>query len=130
MRARPVWTPVRLRETLGRPVTTTPSGIIAANIVKLRRERGWNRQQLADRYAAIGHPDLTAPAIANIETGRPGKDGRRRRDVTVEEFLATCRAFEAPAVRLLPGLAEIAECASCRGKPPVGYACNRCGAAR
>lgn len=60
-------------------------------------------QQLADRCALIGAPHLTASVIANIETGRRDDSGRRRRDVTVDEWLDLAYALNAsPSLLLLP----------------------------
>jgi hypothetical protein len=47
---------------------------------------------------------LTASVIANIETGRRDEQGRRRRDVTVDEVVALAAALEEPVASLL-GLA-------------------------
>lgn len=60
-------------------------------------------QQLAERCAQVGLPQLTASVIANIETGRRDERGRRRRDVTVDEWLGFARALNVgPALLLLP----------------------------
>jgi transcriptional regulator with XRE-family HTH domain len=69
---------------------------VGERIKELRNARGWTAKQLADRCAEVGAPELTAPVIANIETGRRVKDGRRRRDVTIDEVLTFALAFEVP----------------------------------
>jgi transcriptional regulator with XRE-family HTH domain len=80
----------------------TPSDVIARRIVAFRKRLDLTRDQLAARCAELGYPELTSPALANIETGRR-KDGRRRRDVTVDELMVLARALKvAPSVLLFP----------------------------
>jgi transcriptional regulator with XRE-family HTH domain len=77
-----------------------PSEAVARSIKRIRQQRGWSAQELADRCAATGTPKLTASVIANIETGRP-KDGERTRLLTVDELLAFALALDVPPVILL-----------------------------
>jgi transcriptional regulator with XRE-family HTH domain len=79
------------------------SEIAAQQINRLRKRAGMNREQLAERCRELGAPDnLTAAAIANIETGRPNPDtGRRRRDITVDELAIFGRALDVPPLLLL-----------------------------
>lgn len=84
----------------------------AQQINRLRKRAGLNREQLAARCRDLGAPDnLTAAAIANIETGRPGEDGRRRRELTVEELAVFAAALGVPPVLLVApvGLRDLAE---------------------
>lgn len=64
-----------------------PSDVIGERVRELRRLRGWTAKQLAEKCSDVGATDLTSPAILNIETGRRGPDGKRSRNVTVEELL-------------------------------------------
>ena len=80
---------------------STPSDIIASQVRKRRRQVNMNRQQLAERCASIGAPQITVAALTNIETGRPDKDGKRRREVTVEELLALAHALSINPVDLM-----------------------------
>lgn len=57
-------------------------------------------RQLAERCAEIGAHNLTQQVLTNIETGHPGKDGNRRRKVTVDELLDLARAFDVPISEL------------------------------
>lgn len=83
---------------------STPSELIAKQVRVARRRLGLNRQQLADRCASIGAPQLTLAALTNIETGRPDSSGKRRRDITVEELLALAHALGVHPVDLMvPG---------------------------
>ncbi len=100
------------------------SDIVANGIRTLRRSRGWSRDHLAERCARLGYPALTAPALANIETGRRDARGRRRRDVTVDELFVFAEAFGTPVDALLTEAA----CERCCGSPPTGFACLSCGA--
>jgi len=73
-----------------------PSDVVAERVRELRKRRGLTAQQLSDLCAAAGAPELTAAALANIETGRR-KEGRRTRLVTVDEALILGRVLDAPA---------------------------------
>lgn len=75
---------------------------MAARVRALRNRRNLTAAKLAEKCAQLGVPELTAQAIANIETGRREKTtGRRRRHVTVEELLILARALDVPPVLLL-----------------------------
>jgi transcriptional regulator with XRE-family HTH domain len=76
------------------------SDFVGERVKGLRTARGWTAKQLAERCAAIGAPELTAPVIANIETGRRDKDGRRRRQVTIDEAMTLAYALDVPPVYL------------------------------
>ena len=78
---------------------------VAEEVSRLRRAAGLNRDQLADRCADLGLP-LSAAAIANIETGRRGKDGERRREVTVDELVVLARALQVTPLELVMPLAK------------------------
>jgi transcriptional regulator with XRE-family HTH domain len=67
----------------------------------LRRKRGWTAEDLAAQCTEIGAPEITRSVIANIETGRRDGDGRRRRAVTVEEWLILASALNVSPVELL-----------------------------
>lgn len=83
---------------------TTPSEIVAKQVRAARRRRDLNRQQLAEKCRSIGAPKLTLAALTNIETGRPDSEGRRRREITVEELLALAYALDVNPVDLMvPG---------------------------
>lgn len=60
--------------------------------------------QVAERCAKLGAPELTANAIYLVEGGRRDKDGRRRRHITVDELLTLAAAlYTSPLAILLPG---------------------------
>jgi transcriptional regulator with XRE-family HTH domain len=84
-------------------MTTRPavSDLVAARIHALRLRRGWSARDLAERCAELGANQLTAAVIANIETGRRDANGRRRRDVSVDELLALAQALEVPPFDLI-----------------------------
>lgn len=82
----------------------SPSDVLGERIRESRRRRGWTSRQLAERCMAMGLPRLTPSVMANIESGRPDADGRRRRDITVDELLAIAYALDVPPSHLLlPG---------------------------
>jgi transcriptional regulator with XRE-family HTH domain len=73
------------------PTPTTPSETVAHRVREIRRRRDLTVAQLAERCAEKGMPGLTAQAIFNIETTRPG---RPQRPVSVDELLALALALE------------------------------------
>jgi transcriptional regulator with XRE-family HTH domain len=83
------------------PPRERPSDTVARRVKELRKRRGWSARRLAEACAATGSPQLSESVIANIESGRR-EDGRRRRDVTVDETIAFAKALEVPAIHLLP----------------------------
>lgn len=46
-------------------------------------------------------PHLSAATLHNVETGRPGEDGLRRRNITVDEWLVLAAALDVAPVHLL-----------------------------
>ncbi|MGI5179559.1 helix-turn-helix domain-containing protein [Dactylosporangium sp. CA-152071] len=76
------------------------SDVIARRIVRIRKSRSITREQLAERCAQLGYPALTGPAVANIETGRRGPKGERRRDITVDELTVLAAALDVPPIML------------------------------
>ncbi len=79
----------------------TPSETIAQQVRKRRQLLSLTRAQLAERCADAGAPGLTLAAITNIETGRPDKTGRRRREVTVEELFVLAYVLRINPVDML-----------------------------
>lgn len=82
------------------------SDFIGRRVREIRDSRGWTAAVLAERCAKVGAPHLTKPVITNIEGGRPGKDGIRRREVTVDEMLALALALEVPPFLLFVPLGQ------------------------
>ena len=76
---------------------------VGQRVADFRRERGMRREDLAQRVAEVtGDPAyLSAPTIGNIETGRPGSDGIRRRTVSVDELLVLAKALDVMPIQLL-----------------------------
>lgn len=72
------------------------SDYVAAKIRDARKQRGWNTDDLAGRCG------LTGNIIENIESGRRDRDGRRRRDVTVDELFVISEALDIGPLKLLP----------------------------
>ena len=77
------------------------SDSVAERLKEVRQQRGLSAAALAERCKAIGAPEITRSVIANIESGRRDEDGRRTRDVTVEELLVLAYALQVPPVLLL-----------------------------
>jgi len=66
------------------------------------KRRAMNTAELAEACAKVGFPQLTPSVIANIESGRRDKQGRRRRAVTVDEAYAFAEALGVGVTMLLP----------------------------
>jgi transcriptional regulator with XRE-family HTH domain len=81
----------------------TPSDVVGARVRALRKARDWTTDQLAQRCAELGAPELTDQVLFNIEAGRPDKEKRRRRYVTVEELLVLAQALTVSPADLLGG---------------------------
>ncbi len=75
--------------------------LVGERVKQIRQRRGWTAAQLAERCKAIGAPEITVAVIANIETGRKDKAGRRRREVTVDELFALAYALQVSPVLLM-----------------------------
>jgi transcriptional regulator with XRE-family HTH domain len=97
------------------------SDTVAERISILRRRRDLNREQLAERCAKLGYPALTAPALANIETGRRDKAGRRRRDVTVDELVVLAAALRVPPLLLMFPIGEAQRVEVLPGRRNTGW---------
>lgn len=94
-------TAVTFVDMTNREREATASDVVAERVAASRRKRGWTARQLAERCAELGATQITAATLANIESGRRDKDGRRRRDVSVDELLALALALDVAPVHLL-----------------------------
>ncbi|WP_414168413.1 hypothetical protein ACMATS_17610 [Streptoverticillium reticulum] len=83
------------------------SDLVAEQIRAHRTRLGLNREQLAKECERIGAPELTYAAITNIETGRRDKDGKRRREVTVDELMTFAYALGVPPLLLMLPLGSL-----------------------
>ena len=67
--------------------------VIGPNVVRLRHQRGWTQNQLAERLQRLGY-DVTPQIVANIEVGRtPVIDG---------QIIFFARVFEVGVAELFP----------------------------
>lgn len=98
-----------------------PSDLVAKQVRKRRGDLGLNREQLAEKCAQLGAPQLTPAALTNIETGRRTADGKRRREVSVEELLVLGRALLTPPILLVfpLGRGEAIEVIPGKGEAPT-----------
>ncbi|RLU85906.1 hypothetical protein CTZ27_26430 [Streptomyces griseocarneus] len=76
------------------------SDTVAEQVRRHRTRLGLSREQLAAECARLGAADLTYAAIVSIETGRRDKNGRRRREVSVDELLVLGIALAVPPLLL------------------------------
>jgi transcriptional regulator with XRE-family HTH domain len=79
--------------TENREPQETPSDTVARRVRELRDGRGWSAARLAEECAKAGYPQITGEVIGNIERGRRDEQGRRRREVSVDEVFAFARTF-------------------------------------
>ena len=79
----------------------TVSDTVARRVREARKRRGWSADELAQRLAAAGAPELSVFVISNIESGRRKTDGKRRRDVTVDELFLLAYVLGVPPIHLL-----------------------------
>jgi transcriptional regulator with XRE-family HTH domain len=78
------------------------SEVVGSRVATLRKRRGWSVEQFAERCTQAGASPLTVNALYVIENGRKEKEtGRRRRHVTVDEFLALAYTLDVHPVDLL-----------------------------
>ncbi len=75
------------------------SDVVAAKVRALRKARDWQIADLASRSS------LSENQIENIEHGRR-KDGKRTRQISVDELFELARALEVGVAALLPGLQQ------------------------
>lgn len=68
--------------------------IVARRLPVLRERHGWSAQQLADRCAEAGWPELNRAIIANIESGR-------RRSISIDEVLLLAMVLDVTPVHLM-----------------------------
>ncbi|MEY9846211.1 transcriptional regulator with XRE-family HTH domain [Streptacidiphilus sp. BW17] len=90
------------------PPTLSVSDAAALRLKEARTRRGWTTKQLAAACHEAGATKLTAPALSNIETGRRGADGFRRRELSIDEVVVLAVVLDIAPVHLL-GLPDSAE---------------------
>lgn len=90
----------------------TPNDALRASMLRLRRERGWTRAQLADRWG------LGEGVTANLENAGRG------REFTVNEAMSLAAVFGVPLAEMMPPPA----CQYCQDSPRPRTACLECGA--
>lgn len=95
---------------------TDCTAMVIAAVRKVRQERGWTVQHLADLMTAQGCP-TDRSVLAKLET-------RKRGHLTVDELYALAGAFGLPVRLLMPDGPPCRSCADC---PPPGFRCLACG---
>jgi len=90
--------------------TSTVSDTIGAAVKAVRTRHGWTQADLAAQCASIGAPHLTAAVIYDIESGRRDAAGRRRREISTDEWLALALALDAAPVHLAVPLEDSDTC--------------------
>jgi transcriptional regulator with XRE-family HTH domain len=102
------------------------SDAIGDRIRDLRTHAGLSRPELAEAAQAAGAPAAFSGTVVRfLESGRPGRDGRRTRHFTVDELFALAAALEVTPRELLGDQAvlftgdpyEPVPCPNCSGAP-------------
>jgi transcriptional regulator with XRE-family HTH domain len=70
------------------------AGLVARRVRELRDRRGWSAQELANRCADAGWPQLDRGVLANLENGR-------RRSVSIDEVLVLALVLDVAPVHLV-----------------------------
>jgi transcriptional regulator with XRE-family HTH domain len=83
------------------PPEQTVSDVVAARIRESRLRRGWTAAQLAEACARRGADKLTTSVINNIETGRRDAQGRRRRELSIDELLVLALVLDVAPIQLM-----------------------------
>lgn len=104
-----LWTYVNTTCTLNDVLNETVSDVVARRIKEVRLKRGLKAQDLAKRCAERGMPHLSAATLSNIETGRRDDEGRRRRNITVDELLVLADALDIAPVHLMVPIEGVEE---------------------
>ncbi|MFI5526994.1 helix-turn-helix domain-containing protein [Kitasatospora sp. NPDC051853] len=91
----------------GRAPTLSVSDAAAIRVRDARKRRGMTTKQLAEACARVGGERLTAPVLANIETGRR-QNGVRRRELTIDELVIVAVALDVSPLHLM-GMPDDAE---------------------
>ncbi len=83
----------------------TPNAVIAWNVRRLRRERGWTQAELAERLSERDDKPWTFSIVSDVETvGRADRD----RQFTVNEVSVLARVFQVSMIALfVPGPAQL-----------------------
>ncbi|MEV6980030.1 helix-turn-helix transcriptional regulator [Sphaerisporangium sp. NPDC051017] len=71
----------------------TPIEVVGKRVRELRQRRGMSAQNLADRCAEAGFPELKRQVITNLENGR-------RESISLTELLGLAYALDAPPALL------------------------------
>ena len=82
----------------------SPTQVVAQEVKRARRRRGWSAQTLANRCAEVGAVALNHTAITNIENGR-------RERIGVDELMVLAYVLALPPVQLLVPLGTADEVA-------------------
>jgi len=85
---------------------STLSEVIGDSVRRRREHLGMTREQLADRCAELGYPELTYAALTNIERTGTSKT-KRRREVTVDELMILGYALAMPPLLLAFPVGEV-----------------------
>lgn len=97
--------------------------IVASNVARLRKMRGWTLRALSDALAAVGR-DLGHDAVNKIENSREEGTTKVVRRIDVDDLIAFAAVFGVPPAALLGQ----PHCTACCDAPPPGFACTTCGA--
>lgn len=81
------------RKRIAQPRSWTPSQVVAHNMARARRLRGWTQEATAERLSAITGSKWTAVTVAQAESSIGGS---RVRQFTANELVGLARTFDVP----------------------------------
>lgn len=95
----------------------TPNQVVAFNMRRLRRDRGWTQQELGERLGGRSNASVSAME-RSCESKR------------VKKFDADEIAMIADVLGVTPNelFTPRTPCPNCQDSPPAGFTCRKCGA--
>jgi transcriptional regulator with XRE-family HTH domain len=93
----------------------TANQLVAVNLRRLRKERGWSQDELG---AKLGWGKSV------VSTAERSADARRVRQFSIED---TVLIADVLGVGITDLLEPVTSCPCCGDNPPEGFTCNACG---
>ena len=89
--------------------------LVAVNVRRLRKARGWTQQELGTK---LGWEKTV------VSTAERSVSARRVRQFSIDDAVAIAEVF---GVTIADLITPVPPCGQCGNNPPQGYTCNTCG---